>query len=276
MMGAMKKPFLKMHGLGNDFAVFDARKNPFAPTEAQIRALGDRRRGVGFDQMIVICPAASPGTDAFMKIYNADGSEVSACGNATRCVGDVLMRELGRNEAVIETKAGRLHCRRLGSQVSVDMGPARLEWNQIPLARAEDTLSLPLAEGVLKNPAAVSMGNPHAVFFVDDAGAVPLETLGPKVEHHALFPERTNVEAAQVLSRGKIRMRVWERGAGITEACGTGACAVAVAAVRRGLADRQVEVVLDGGSLNIEWRADDGHVIMTGDAALAYRGEVEI
>jgi diaminopimelate epimerase len=267
----MKKTFIKMHGLGNDFAIFDGRSDGFALNEKQIRTLGNRRTGIGFDQCVVIC------AENIMKIYNADGSEVGACGNATRCVANLLMDESGADEIVLKTKAGELKCWRAEEgMIAVDMGAARLDWKEIPLSHAADTLSLSVSEGVLKNPVGVNMGNPHAVFFVDDVEAVPLDVIGTKVEHHPLFPERTNVEAAQVLSKTKIRMRVWERGTGITMACGTGACATAVASVRRGLTDRKVEIVLDGGSLFIEWCEADGHVLMTGAAKESYRGEVEV
>jgi diaminopimelate epimerase len=272
----MKKSFVKMHGLGNDFAIFDGRKDGFSLSPKQIRALGDRRTGIGFDQTVVIAAPKSAGTAAFLKIYNADGGEVGACGNATRCIAALLMDEAKKDKVAIETKAGKLSAWYSGDKVTVDMGKALLEWQDIPLSRASDTLSLPVTKGSLKQPVAVNMGNPHAVFFVDNAEAIALETFGPKVEHHPLFPERVNVEVAEVLSKKKIRMRVWERGAGITLACGTGACAAAVAGVRRGLTDRKVAVILDGGTLDIEWRESDGHVLMTGDVALAYRGEVEL
>lgn len=274
----MKKPFLKMHGLGNDFVIFDGRADGFDLTPDLARALGDRRRGIGFDQGIVLAPPRLPGALAWMKIYNSDGSEVGACGNATRCVGKILMDETGADRVGIETIAGLLSASRAaGGMICVDMGPARLDWAEIPLREKADTLSLPVEEGQLKNPVGVSMGNPHAVFFVEDVQAVPLEALGPKIEHHPLFPARTNVEAVQVLSPARLRMRVWERGAGITQACGTGACAAAVAAIRRGLIPgRKAEVILDGGSLEIEWREADGHVLMSGSATLAFAGEVDV
>ncbi len=272
----MKIKFIKMHGLGNDFAIFDGRKAPLNIPLEKIRCWGDRRTGIGFDQMAVIDSAKMAGTGCFFRIYNADGSEVGACGNVTRCIAWLLMNEMKTNSVVMETKAGRLEAFKADNGVRVDMGPALLEWNKIPLNQNVDTLSLSLAEGELKNPVAVSMGNPHAVFFVEDVSAVPLDILGPKIEHHPLFPERTNVEAAQVLSRRKIRMRVWERGVGITQSCGTGACAVAVAGVRRGLTDRNVAVILDGGTLDIEWRESDNHVLMTGPVAEVYQGELEL
>lgn len=269
------RSFLKMHGLGNDFVVLDARARPLAVDPAAIRRVADRRLGAGCDQLIVVRPAGDTRADAFMGIWNADGSEVSACGNATRCVAWILMRESGRGEAVIETKAGLLTATAAGEgEVTVDMGAARLAWQDIPLAQAMDTAHLPVSAETLTDPVGVGMGNPHAVFFVADAEAVDLPRLGPQLEHHPLFPERCNIEVAQVLSGGRIRMRVWERGTGITLACGTGACAALVAAVRRGLTERRAEVVLDGGSLTIEWR-DDNHVLMTGPVALAYTGALD-
>jgi diaminopimelate epimerase len=272
----MTKSFIKMQGLGNDFAIFDGRQNKVEVSPERIRALADRRSGIGFDQAVIIDPPKSPETDAFLRIYNADGSEVGACGNATRCIAKLLIAELGKPEIVLETHVARLRAKMAGEKVSVDMGEAHLKWQEIPLSHEIKTDFVAVNEGGLKNAVAVNVGNPHAVFFVDNVAAVPLETLGPRVERHKLFPERTNVEVAQVLSPSKIRMRVWERGAGITQACGTGACAVAVAGVRRGLTQRKATVLLDGGSLEIEWRESDGHVLMTGDAAEVYRGEVEL
>ena len=272
----MMRSFLKMHGLGNDFVVFDARTAPFELPLAAVRAIAERRTGVGCDQLIVIEPAQSAGTAAFMRIRNADGSEVAACGNASRCVAALLMAETGRDHIVIETKAGQLEAsRRPDGRVTVNMGLARLDWREIPLAQPADTLALDVAHGLLSAPVAVSMGNPHAVFFVPDVEGVALAEVGPVLEHHPLFPERTNVEIVQVLAPGKLRMRVWERGTGITRACGTGACATLVAAVRRGLSGRGAEVVLDGGSLEIEWLAD-GHVLMTGPVATSFSGTLEL
>jgi diaminopimelate epimerase len=259
--------FVKMHGLGNDFVVLDVRATGLALTPDQVRAIADRNRGVGCDQLIVVENARSQLSDAWMSIYNPDGSESGACGNATRCVAWMLMRQSGADKVVIETKGGLLDGEMRGDQlVAVDMGRAKLDWRDIPLAEAVDTL--------LNDPVGVSMGNPHAVFFVDDVGAVDLASLGPVLEHHAIFPERANIEIAQVLSTDKIRMRVWERSAGITQACGTGACATLVAAARRGLTARKADVVLDGGMLTIEWLADD-HVLMTGPVALTFAGRLD-
>ena len=267
--------FLKMHGLGNDFVVLDGRARAPALSVAATRALADRRTGVGFDQLITILPPKDPGSDALMTIHNADGSEVAACGNASRCVAWLLMGESGRRQVVLETAAGRLEAWTAGDGlVCVDMGPAGLDWRDIPLSKPADTLHLPLAAGALTDPVAVSMGNPHAVFFVADAEAVDLARLGPALENDPLFPERANIEVVHLLAADRLRMRVWERGAGITPACGTGACAVLVAAARRGLAGRRAEVVVDGGSLTIEWR-DDGHVLMTGPVALSFSGELD-
>jgi diaminopimelate epimerase len=211
-----------------------------------------------------------------MRIRNADGGEVEACGNASRCVADLVMRETGRDNIVIETVAGLLDAQRAsGGRIAVDMGVARLDWRDIPLAEPQDTARLALSLGPLKDPVAVSMGNPHAVFFVDDAEGVDLKSLGPVLEHHKLFPERANIGVAQVIDRGRIRLRVWERGTGITLACGTGACAALVAAARRGLTDRKAIVVVDGGELEIEW-LNDGHVLMTGPVAVSFTGELPV
>lgn len=280
MMDSNAWPFVKMHGLGNDFVVLDARSRALDLTPERVRALADRRTGIGCDQLVVIAPPKGRVSDATMLIFNADGSEVSACGNATRCVAWHLMRESGQPKVVIETRAGLLDAESRGEHlVAVDMGRPGLDWRDIPLAKAVDTLHLGIAVGPLSDPVGVSMGNPHAVFFVEDAEAVDLATFGPGLEHHALFPERANIEAAQVLSApdaalGRIRMRVWERGSGITMACGTGACATLVAAARRGLSPRKAEIVLDGGLLTIEWLPDD-HVLMTGPVATSFTGTLD-
>ena len=267
--------FRKMHGLGNDFVVLDGRQNGIALSAEQARALADRHTGVGCDQVIVIEPARDKSADAFMRIHNADGGEVMACGNASRCIASLLMAETGKQEIVLETGAGLLNAKAAnGGNVTVDMGPAKLEWNEIPLAEETDTLHLSFSRGDLKDPVAVNVGNPHAVFFVDDAEAIDLETVGPEIEHHPFFPERTNVEAAQVISPDKIRLRVWERGAGITQACGTGACATLVAAHRRGLTGRKASIMLDGGTLEIEW-LENNHVMMTGPVATSFTGTVD-
>jgi diaminopimelate epimerase len=266
-------PFRKMHGLGNDFVVLDGRARAVTLSPTQARAIADRRRGVGCDQILILEAPRGSG-DIFMAIRNADGGQVASCGNGARCVGALLMAETGKDKVMIETAAGPVIAARASAGISVDMGPARTGWRDIPLAAERDTLHLGIAEGPLQDAVAVSMGNPHAVFFVSLAEAVDLATLGPKLERHALFPERANIEVVQVLARDHLRMRVWERGAGITQACGTGACAAAVAAVRRGLGDRDATVTLDGGDLHISWR-DDGHVIMTGPVAESFSGVID-
>ena len=266
------RAFIKMHGLGNDFVVVDARKSPFALDDGRARALADRREGVGCDQIVVLEPPRNGRADVFLRFWNSDGSEVDACGNGTRCVAALLMNELGRDRVVIDTDAGMLECRADGNgRIAVDMGEALLGWRDIPLAREADTLNLDLGVAELGEAVAVGLGNPHAVFFVGDAEAVDLARIGPALEHHPLLPERANIEIAQVNAEDRIRLRVWERGAGLTRACGTGACATLVAAARRGIAGREAEVVLDGGALRIAWR-DDGHVLMTGPAAESFRG----
>ncbi len=264
--------FIKMHGLGNDFVVFDSRAEPLTLSADQTRAIADRRTGIGCDQLIQLEPATDAGADIFMRIRNADGGEVDACGNATRCIGAMVMAETGQDQAVIQTNAGLLATTRTGGNlVTVDMGPAKLDWQDIPLAGDTDTLHLDMTEGDLSDPVAVSMGNPHAVFFVPHADAIALSAVGPKLEHHPLYPERTNVEVVEVRRENDLRVRVWERGAGITMACGTGACAALVAAHRRGLAGRTASVELDGGILDIEWQ-ENGHVLMTGETAVCFTG----
>ncbi|MBX9633965.1 MAG: diaminopimelate epimerase [Magnetospirillum sp.] len=275
MTNAGGHDFVKMHGLGNDFVVLDVRASGLALSKAQVQAIADRHRGIGCDQLIVVEPPRNQVSDAWMTIYNPDGSESGACGNATRCVAWMLMDEAGADKVVIETRAGLLDGERRGDHlVAVDMGPARLDWRDIPVAEAVDTLHLAIGNGPLQDPVGVNMGNPHAVFFVDDVGTIDLAALGPGLENHALFPERANIEIAQIVSRDQIRMRVWERAAGITQACGSGACATLVAAARRGLTGRKADVVLDGGTLTIEWLPDD-HVLMTGPVALVFSGRIQ-
>jgi diaminopimelate epimerase len=267
-------PFRKMHGLGNDFVVLDARRTGLRLSPDQAKALANRRTGVGCDQILII-ELARDGGDAFMAIRNSDGGEVESCGNGSRCVAHLLMNETGKDSVTLETLAGPIVARRAkDGLVSIDMGPARLDWQQIPLAKDTDTLHMGIGEGPLQDPVGVSMGNPHAVFFVSDVADIDLNNVGPKLEHHPLFPARANIEAVQVLSRDHVRRRVWERGAGITQACGTGACAALVAAARRNLTDRKATVTLDGGDLHIEWR-EDGHVIMTGPVAESFVGTLD-
>jgi diaminopimelate epimerase len=275
-MAAMSRPFVKMNGLGNDFVVVEARSAPFRPDAAAARAIADRTDGVGCDQLIAIEP--SERADAFMRIWNADGGEVSACGNATRCVGWLLMQASGRDTASIETGAGLLFATRADDgRITVDMGEPGLDWTEIPLAEEMDTRNIELQVGpidapVLHTPGCVSMGNPHVVFFAPDVATAPVREIGPMIEHHHLFPERANVGFAQIVSRDRIRLRVWERGVGETRACGTGACAALVAAARRGLSDRKAVVELQGGELTIDWRQSDGHVLMTGPVAVEFSG----
>lgn len=267
--------FIKMHGLGNDFVIIDGRARHFHMTTDRARKIANRRTGIGCDQVIVLQPPDKPGTAAFMEIYNSDGGEVAACGNGARCIGALLMQESDRGSVRIETQAGIIEAQSDGpGLVGVDMGPARLEWHEIPLAHAADTLHLDVSAGPLSDPVAVNVGNPHAVFFVADAEAVDLETFGPQIEHHPLFPQRTNVEVVHVLEPDRLRMRVWERGAGITRACGTGACATVIAAARRGLSGRSAEVVLDGGPLHVDW-LDNGHIRMSGPVAWSFSGSFD-
>jgi len=262
--------FRKMHGLGNDFIVFDARQRPLALTPAQARVLADRHTGIGADTIALIDPPKDGNADIAVRFINADGGEMTTCGNATRCIAMLLFAETRRDHVRIATGAGILDAWKRGDQVAVDMGTPKLDWTQIPVAREIDTLHLPLDA----DPVGVNMGNPHAVFFVPDAEAADVAGLGSRVERDPLFPERTNVEFATVQASDRIRMRVWERGVGITQACGSGACATLVAAARRGLTGRKATLALDGGDLTIEWR-DDDHVIMTGPAALSFTGEIE-
>ena len=267
--------FLKMHGCGNDFVVFDERAGSLGLTPAHAAAIANRRTGVGCDQFIVIEPAPF-GADAFMRIRNPDGSEAGACGNATRCVASLLAAETGRDRHVIRTIAGDLVSEILpNGLVRVDMGPVRLGWSDIPLAVPMDTLDLDLAAGPVSHPAAANMGNPHATFFVPDLDAVPIAQIGPVLEHDPLFPDRANIGFAQVLNPRRMRLRVWERGAGLTLACGSGACAALVNAARRGLTELEAAVAVDGGELLIAWRKDD-HVLMTGPVATAFKGEIDL
>ena len=262
-----KVSFLKMHGLGNDFVIIDSRGREAQITPALAKAIGDRHRGVGFDQLAEIRDSESADID--LDFWNSDGSRAGACGNATRCVGRLLIDETGKDAVTIRTERGVLQAVRAGDEVSVNMGHPILDWDAVPLAQNVDVEHLPLAG----DPVAVGMGNPHAVFFVDDITSVDLPVQGKAVEYDPLFPERTNVEFAQVRSRDEIRMRVWERGAGITLACGSGACATLVAASLRGLTDKKARMEVDGGWLTLEWR-DDG-VWMTGPTSLVFSAEFD-
>jgi diaminopimelate epimerase len=270
-------PFRKMNGLGNDFLVVDARAERVRPSPEVIARLADRRSGLGFDQFITIEPTRS-GADAFMRIDNADGGEVEACGNATRCVGWLLMQESGRDSAAIETRAGLLNARPgAGAAISVDMGRPRFGWREIPLAEEfDDTRAIELQIGpieapILHSPSVANIGNPHAVFWVEDVWAYDLERFGPLLENHPIFPERANISLAEVTADDAITLRTWERGVGITRACGTAACAALVCAARTGRTGRKATVMLPGGPLLIEWDSRD-HVWMSGPVELEFEG----
>lgn len=271
------RPFVKMNGCGNDFVVVEAMSRAFAPTPEQARAIADRATGQGCDQLIAVEP--SERADAFMRVWNADGGTVETCGNALRCVGWMLMESTGRERVTIDTLGGLTEARRAGpGRVTVDMGPPRLDWTQIPLAEEMDTRGIELQVGpidapVLHTPGAVSMGNPHVVFFTAEApDDAFVRATGSLIENHPLFPEGVNVGFAHVEARDRIRLRVWERGAGLTRACGTGACAALVACARRGLTDRSATVVVDGGELHIAWDEATGHVLMTGPVEVERTG----
>ncbi len=279
--------FLKMNGCGNEFAIFDVRERGEALhlNPAQIQAIAAPSSGAACDQIIAMEKLPGESANVFMRIWNADGEEVSACGNATRCVGWLVMEETGQAEVRIRTEAGVLVASRAAAhggqaQICVDMGPPKLGWEDIPLAERMDTRGIDIKVGpidapVLSLPGAVSMGNPHAVFFVENMDEIAVETLGPMLEHHPLFPQAANIGFAQVNAPNEIRLRVWERGAGLTKACGTGACAALVACHRRGLVERKAKLILDGGDLVIEWREDDDHVLMTGPIALEFEGQID-
>jgi diaminopimelate epimerase len=272
-------PFRKMHGLGNDFVVIDCRARPLEMTSAIARAIADRRRGIGGDEVILIENATN--ADARMGIWNPDGEEVDACGNASRCVAALLMDETKKSSVTISTNAGLLRCYDAGGgMVTVDMGLPRFNWRDIPLSQSQDALRLKLdmtgVEGPpLPLPAGVSMGNPHAVFFVDDLERWDLSRIGPKLEINPLFPEKANITLAQQTGPTHFKMRVWERGAGLTLACGTAACATLVTASKHGLTGRSGDMSLPGGVLHIEWREGDGHVLMTGPWAESFTGQFD-
>jgi diaminopimelate epimerase len=274
-------PFVKMNGLGNDFVMIDARTEPVRLSAAAAGAIANRTSGAGCDQVIVLEPSGA--ADVFMRILNADGSEVSACGNASRCVAALLHPGLGRNRISIETRAGMLDAR-VGEDgcVTVDMGAPRFAWNEIPLAQAAaDTRAIDLTFAVpdgriLAEPSVVNVGNPHCIFWVRDAGSYDLAAFGAELEHHPLFPERANISLAEVIDDRTIELRVWERGTGITRACGTAACAAAVCACRTGRTGRKVEVQLPGGVLSIEWREDDDHILMTGPTEFEFSGIIHL
>jgi diaminopimelate epimerase len=272
----MYAPFTKMHGCGNDFVIMDGRAAALGLSPNRAAAIADRYRGVGCDQFIVLEEPPAHGVDVFMRIYNPDGSEAGACGNATRCVVDKLASETGRSVFTVQTISGLLPSRVLDDgRIEVDMGAARLGWDEIPLDHEMDTLHLPLEAAGVSDPAACSMGNPHATFFVDDLAAIDIQAIGSVLERDKLFPDRANIGFAQILAPDRIRLRVWERGAGLTLACGSGACATIVNAARRGLTGRRATIEVDGGELELFWR-EDGHVLMTGPAAVAFRGEIDL
>ncbi len=265
--------FIKMHGLGNDFVIIDTREHPLSLSTDAIKRICDRHLGVGCDQLVLI--SHSQRADCRVHFYNADGSESGACGNASRCVASLMMYESGRSVATIATNAGMISCDLTDDGwITVNMGKAKTSWQAIPLAYECDTLHVPLEEGVLKDPVCINVGNPHAVFFVDDVDEVPLKELGSKLEHHSLFPERANIEVVQVVSRSHIRIRVWERGSGETKACGTGACAAAVAAIRRDLCDRTVLVNLLGGDLEVSLHTNMD-VTLSGPIAISFAGVMD-
>jgi diaminopimelate epimerase len=272
--------FIKMNGLGNEIVVVDMRAGPQAITAADARAAAV---AAPYDQLMAVYPPRAAGTDAFVRIYNNDGSEAGACGNGMRCVADILFKQSGNSTLTVETQAGLLACFRGPAPLTstVDMGQPRFQWNEIPLAEAFlDTGAIELQVGpidhpILHSPSAVSMGNPHAVFWVDDVSAYDLGKIGPLLERHPIFPDRANISLAQVASPDRMIVRTWERGAGLTRACGSAACAAAVCAVRTGRTGRRVTVTLPGGDLAIEWREADGHVLMTGPVEYEFEGRFD-
>lgn len=271
-----------MNGLGNDFVVVDARTSGARFTPEQIRRISDREQGIGCDQFIVMEPGSRNGADVFMRIYNAEGGEVDACGNASRCVAALVAKETTKSDVMIATNAGLLASHVDGDMVTVDMGVPRFAWDQIPLAEEfSDTTGIELQIGpidapVLHTPSVVNVGNPHAVFWIEnDPDIYDLHLFGPLLENHPVFPQRANISIAQVLAPDRIKVRVWERGVGLTKACGTAACAVAVCAARTERSERKVTIELPGGSLDLEWRESDGHILMTGPWELDGSGELD-
>ena len=267
------RPFVKMHGLRNDFVIVDGRETPYKPSVAEIVRICDRREGIGGDQLLVVEPPRSDGSHAFVRIINTDGREVEACGNASRCVGWLLMEECGRDEIRIETLGGVLSCRRTGEkQVAVEMGRLRTGWQEIPLSREMDTLHLGIGAGPLQDPVGMNIGNPHAVFFVDNLDAIDLTRYGQELQKNPLFPEQANIGAAQLIDQKTLKLSVWERPGVLTTACGTGACVAVAAAHRRGLTtDKLMTVVMPAGSVEIELK-EDGTVVMTGPVETCYAG----
>jgi diaminopimelate epimerase len=281
-MGALSnQSFVKMNGIGNEIVVVDMRAGggTIKAEEARAAAAPD---GTPYDQLMALYPPRTPGTDAFIRIYNSDGSEAGACGNGMRCVADLVSRESGKTDLTFETSAGILNCAKGAAGLfTVDMGPPRFKWNEIPLAEEfRDTRAIelqigPIDKPVLHSPSVVSMGNPHAIFWVDDVTAFDLSRFGPLLENHPIFPERANITLAQIVTRDHIIIRTWERGAGLTKACGSAACAAAVAAARLRRTGRNVKVTLPGGMLFIEWRERDDHVLMTGPVEFEFKGRFD-
>ena len=271
------RPFVKMHGLRNDFVIVDGREKSYAPSVAEIIHICDRHEGIGADELLVVEPPKAEGPYAFVRIINPDGRDVEACGNASRCIGWLLMKESGRNEVAIETKGGILACRRAGEkQVSVEMGRVRTNWHEIPLSHEMDTLHLKIGEGPLQDPVGMNIGNPHAVFFVEDLAAVDLALYGLKLQKDPLFPEEANIGAAQLLDAKTLQLSVWERPGTLTTACGTGACVAVAAAHRRGLTkEKCMTVIMPAGSVTIEL-TDSDMVVMTGPVATCYAGYLPV
>lgn len=275
------RPFIKMHGLRNDFIIVDGRREPYRPSAEEITRICDRHGGVGGDELLIVNPPGSVPENAdvyaFVRIFNPDGREVEACGNATRCVGWLFMQESRRERVVVDTLGGRLTCRKAGEkQVAVEMGRLRTAWQDIPLAREMDTLHLGIGAGPLQDPVGMNIGNPHAVFFVDDLDAVDMSIYGPRLQVHPLFPEEANIGAAQIVDSKTLKLSVWERPGALTTACGTGACVAVGAAHRRGLtAEKQMTVIMPAGSVEIELQEDD-LVVMTGPVEVCFTGYLPV
>jgi diaminopimelate epimerase len=282
MSALANRAFVKMNGLGNEIVVVDMRRQPAAISAADARAAA-RPEGAPYDQLMALYPPRVPGTDSYIRIYNNDGSEAGACGNGMRCIADLMFRETGKDALTFETQAGLLNCWKSTEPLvsTVDMGKPRFAWNEIPLAEEfADTRCIelqigPIDDPILHSPSALSMGNPHAVFWVDDVMAYDLGRIGPLLENHPIFPDRANISLCAVRSREHIVVRTWERGAGLTRACGSAACAAAVAAVRLRKTNRRMIVTVPGGDLTIEWRERDDHVLMTGPVAYEFEGRFD-
>ena len=281
-MGALaNQAFVKMNGIGNEIVVVDMRTRG-GEIEAEEARAAAAPQGAPYDQLMALYPPRTPGTDAFIRIYNSDGSEAGACGNGMRCVADLVSQESGKTDLTFETTAGILNCwKEPDGLFTVDMGPPRFKWNEIPLAEEfRDTRAIelqigPIDKPVLHSPSAVSMGNPHVIFWVDDVNAHDLAGFGPLLENHPIFPERANITLAHIVTRSHIVIRTWERGAGLTKACGSAACAAAVAAARLRCTERKVKVTLPGGDLDINWREKDDHVLMTGPVQFEFKGRFD-